>query len=84
MADADAAAADEPSRPIGSGRHAAQGKKVYKDQKLPKQKGEKVKSEKDVKSEAQAWEETRAEEGPLGSTRRYVWGAGAVTETGGW
>jgi hypothetical protein len=75
MADADAAAAaDEPGRPIGSGRQAAQGKKVYKDQKLPKQKGEKVKSEKAVDSEAQAWEETRPEEGPLGKTRGYVRG----------
>lgn len=37
MADAEAAAApEEAGRTVGSGRQAAQGKKVYKDQKAPK------------------------------------------------
>lgn len=85
MEDATAAAdppADAvPGRTVGSGRRAAQGKKVYKDQKqLPKKgKADEVKQEAVVKTEKKAWEETAPKEQEDSKTRR--WG-GALCSCG--
>jgi hypothetical protein len=73
-ADADAdAPAEEADRTVGSGRQAAQGK-VYKDQRAPKtKKSDKVQEDKGtvVKSEKEAWEQTKPEEGGDSRTRRW-------------
>jgi hypothetical protein len=91
MADADDAAdaaadapAGEADRTVGSGRRAAQGK-VYKDQKAPKtKKSDKVQEDKGtvVKSEKEAREQTKPEEGADSRTRRWDRGvrAGALAK----
>jgi hypothetical protein len=78
MADADdatAAAAAAAAKSVGSGRQAAQGRKTYKDQKrLPSGKSE-IKKEGTAKSEKEAWEQTKPEEGKVDTrTRRCVAG----------
>lgn len=80
MEDATAAAAAGPpaddaaqGRTVGSGRRAAQGNKVYKDQKqLPKKgKADEVKRETVVKTEKKAWEDTAPKEQEDSKTRRW-------------